>query len=104
VVDLDLESFFDRVDHSRLLHRLRRHVPDAAVLRLINAFLKAGVWMQGKREPSVQGYRKAGRCRLCWPTWCLTNWIGNLTGAPIALRVMLTTAILQWPVNERGSG
>lgn len=60
VVDLDLESFFDRVDHARLLHRLRRHVPDAAVLRLINSFLKAGVWLDGKRQPSAQGVPQGG--------------------------------------------
>ena len=35
VVDLDLESFFDRVNHDRLLHRLRQHVEDQVLLRLI---------------------------------------------------------------------
>jgi RNA-directed DNA polymerase len=60
VVDLDLESFFDRVNHDRLLHRLRRHVPDAALLRLIGAFLKAGAWVDGQHEPSRMGVPQGG--------------------------------------------
>jgi len=43
VVDLDLEAFFDRVNHDRLVARLKRHVTDPALLRLINRYLKAGV-------------------------------------------------------------
>jgi hypothetical protein len=35
VVDLDLEAFFDRVNHDRLMVRLKQHVPDVALLRLI---------------------------------------------------------------------
>ena len=60
VVDLDLESFFDRVNHDRLLHRLRRHVADAALRRLIGAFVKAGAWVDGRREPSRMGVPQGG--------------------------------------------
>ena len=60
VVDLDLESFFDRVNHDRLLHRLRRHVADVALLRLIGAFVKAGAWVDGRREPSRMGVPQGG--------------------------------------------
>ncbi len=42
VVDIDLESFFDRVNHDRLMHRLKRHVQEVRLLRLINRYLKAG--------------------------------------------------------------
>lgn len=60
VVDLDLESFFDRVDHQRLMHRLRRHVPDQALLRLIGAYLAAGAWVDGQRQPSTAGVPQGG--------------------------------------------
>ena len=60
VVDLDLESFFDRVNHDRLLHRLGRHVADPALLGLITAFLKAGAWVDGQREPSRMGVPQGG--------------------------------------------
>lgn len=60
VVDLDLESFFDRVNHDRLLYRLRRHVGDAALLRLIGAFVKAGAWVDGQRQPSRMGVPQGG--------------------------------------------
>ncbi|MGH7462554.1 MAG: group II intron reverse transcriptase/maturase, partial [Longimicrobiales bacterium] len=60
VVDLDLESFFDRVNHDRLVHRLGRHVDDRALLRLIASFLKAGAWVDGQREPSRMGVPQGG--------------------------------------------
>jgi len=52
VVDLDLESFFDRVNHDRLMHRLARHVPDVALLRLIRRIVKAGVWI----DPGIASF------------------------------------------------
>ncbi len=42
VVDIDLESFFDRVNHDRLMNRLKGHVGDVRLLRLINRYLRAG--------------------------------------------------------------
>lgn len=41
VVDVDLEKFFDRVDHDILIDRLRKKVSDAGVIRLVRAFLNA---------------------------------------------------------------
>jgi len=43
VVDLDLEKFFDRVNHDKLMTAIARRVTDKRVLRLIGAFLKVGV-------------------------------------------------------------
>ena len=60
VVDLDLESFFDRVNHDRLVHRLGRHVADRALLRLIVRYLKAGAWVDGHRQPGVMGVPQGG--------------------------------------------
>jgi RNA-directed DNA polymerase len=60
VVDLDLDSFFDRVNHSRLLHRLSRHVPDRGLVLLVNRYLKAGVLIDGRCEASVMGLPQGG--------------------------------------------
>lgn len=60
VVDLDLDSFFDRVNHDRLMHRLAQHLSDPAFLRLVRAFLKAGVWLDGRRQSSTLGVPQGG--------------------------------------------
>ena len=43
VVDVDLEKFFDRVNHDILIDRLKRRIEDAGVIRLIRAYLNAGI-------------------------------------------------------------
>lgn len=56
VVDLDLEKFFDRVNHDVLLSRVRARVQDRRVVRLIHRFLKAGAYtLEGVVEPTVEG-------------------------------------------------
>src|SRR5476649_115527 len=47
VVDLDLEKFFDRVNHDKLIARIAARVSDQRMLKLIRAFLKAGVMEKG---------------------------------------------------------
>jgi RNA-directed DNA polymerase len=42
-VDLDLEKFFDRVNHDKPMGRIEKHVEDKRLLKLIRAFLNAGV-------------------------------------------------------------
>lgn len=60
VVDIDLEAFFDRVNHDRLMVRVRQHVDAPDVLQLINRFLKGGVQVDGKRQASIQGVPQGG--------------------------------------------
>ncbi len=56
VVDLDLEKFFDRVNHDVLLSRVRARVRDRRVVWLIHRFLKAGVFtLENVVEPTVEG-------------------------------------------------
>lgn len=56
VVDLDLEKFFDRVNHDVLLSRIRARVNDRRVVQLIHRFLKAGVFtLEGVVEPTGEG-------------------------------------------------
>src|SRR5712691_11288035 len=54
VVDLDLEKFFDRVNHDRLMAKIAERVSDKRLLKLIRAFLNAGVMENGLVRPSVE--------------------------------------------------
>ena len=47
VVDVDLVKFFDRVNHDILIDRLKRRIDDAGVIRLVRAYLKAGIMDDG---------------------------------------------------------
>jgi len=60
VVDLDLEAFFDRVNHDRLVARLKGHVADPRVRRLINRYLKAGVRVGKHTEATTMGVPQGG--------------------------------------------
>src|SRR5271155_167404 len=60
VVDLDLEQFFDRVNHDRLLAAVAERVADKRMLKLIRAFLKAGVMEDGLVSPVDEGAPQGG--------------------------------------------
>ncbi|WP_221178315.1 group II intron reverse transcriptase/maturase [Pseudomonas canadensis] len=60
VVDVDLEKFFDRVDHDILIDRLRKRIPDPAVIRLIRAYLDAGTQVNGVVEKRRRGTPQGG--------------------------------------------
>jgi RNA-directed DNA polymerase len=55
VVDVDLERFFDRVQHDALMARVARKVADKRVLRLIRRYVEAGVMVQGVKQPTEEG-------------------------------------------------
>jgi RNA-directed DNA polymerase len=59
-VDLDLEKFFDRVNHDKLMGQVAKRVEDKRLLKLIRAFLKAGVMENGLVSPSVEGTPQGG--------------------------------------------
>jgi group II intron reverse transcriptase/maturase len=55
VVDLDLEAFFDRVNHDALMARCARRIDDKKVLKLLRAYLNAGVMQDGVKVPQEEG-------------------------------------------------
>src|SRR5690348_4684561 len=60
VVDIDLEKFFDRVNHDKLMGQVAKRVEDKRLLELIRAFLNAGVMENGLVSPSVEGTPQGG--------------------------------------------
>ena len=60
VVDVDLEKFFDRVNHDVLMERLSRRVADKGVLRLIRRYLQAGTLSQGVKVARHEGTPQGG--------------------------------------------
>jgi len=60
VVDLDLEKFFDRVSHDKLMARIETRVGDRRLLKLIRSFLKAGVMEGGLVSPVDEGTPQGG--------------------------------------------
>lgn len=69
VVDLDLEKFFDRVNHDLLMSRIAKRVLDVRVLHLIRAFLNAGVLEDGLVHPTDEGTPQGGP---------LSPWLSNV--------------------------
>jgi RNA-directed DNA polymerase len=60
VVDMDLEKFFDRVNHDILMARVARKVKDQRVLLLIRRYLQSGVMVGGLVEPRAEGTPQGG--------------------------------------------
>ena len=60
VVDLDLEKFFDRVNHDQLMAKIAERVSDKRLLKLIRAFLRAGVMEGGLVSPVDEGTPQGG--------------------------------------------
>ena len=60
VVDMDLEKFFDRVNHDILMSRIARKVADKRLLKLIRAYLTAGVMENGLVSPTEEGTPQGG--------------------------------------------
>lgn len=60
VVDMDLEKFFDRVNHDVLMSRLARRIADKRILKLIRRFLQAGIMEGGVTSPRSEGTPQGG--------------------------------------------
>jgi RNA-directed DNA polymerase len=60
VVDVDLEKFFDRVNHDILIDRLNKRIGDAGVIRLIRAYLDSGIMIHGVVQQRLDGMSQGG--------------------------------------------
>jgi RNA-directed DNA polymerase len=60
VVDVDLEKFFDRVNHDILIDRLSKRIEDAGVIRLIRAYLNSGIMSDGVLQERDRGTPQGG--------------------------------------------
>src|SRR5690606_11344802 len=59
-VDMDLEKFFDTVNHSKLIELLSRTIKDGRLLSLIHRYLRAGVEINGRTIVTTEGVPQAG--------------------------------------------
>ena len=75
MVDLDLEKFFDWVNHDKLMAKLAHRIGDKRMLQLIRAFLTAGVLEGGLVMAVDEGAPQADRSHRCYRISCSTNWI-----------------------------
>jgi RNA-directed DNA polymerase len=97
VVDIDLKSFFDHVNHDRLMHHIGRKVRDKRLLRLIGDYLRAPMRLRdGREEPR----REAGRFRRYWPTSTCTLWTASWRSEGCRSCAMPTTS----PSSARARG
>ena len=60
VVDIDLEKFFDKINHDRLMQRLSKGIGDKRLLRLVRAYLNAGMMNEGLVEQRTAGTPQGG--------------------------------------------
>lgn len=60
VIDADIKSFFDEVDHEWMMEFLRHRIADSRLLRYVKRFLKAGVMQEGGRVPGKEGTPQGG--------------------------------------------
>jgi RNA-directed DNA polymerase len=104
VVDLDLEKFFDRVNHDRLMGQIARRIGDRRLLKLIRAFLTAGVMENGLVSASVEGTPQGGPLSPLLSNLVLENSTVSWSNAGTASFDMRTTVISTFAANERGSG
>jgi RNA-directed DNA polymerase len=81
-VDIDLEKYFDRVNHDMLMARVARGVKDKRVLKLIRAYLESGVMLNGVVLETKEGVRQGGPL------------------SPLLLNNMLND--LDWELEKRG--
>ncbi|KVP97198.1 group II intron reverse transcriptase/maturase [Burkholderia ubonensis] len=80
VVDIDLEKFFDRVNHDMLMSRVARQVTDDRVLKLIRRYLEAGLMRNGVTQVRREGAPQGGPLSPLLSNILLTDWDRELEG------------------------
>jgi hypothetical protein len=85
-------SSFDGVNHDVLMARLARRIGDKRLLRIVRAFLNAGMMRGGVAIERYEGTPQGGRCHRCSPICYSTILIKSWNGGVIASVAMPTTA------------
>jgi RNA-directed DNA polymerase len=104
VVDIDLEKFFDRVNHDLLMGRVAKRVRDKRVLKLIRSFLNAGVLEDGLVSPTDEGTPQGGPLSPLLSNLLLDDLDRELQRRGLRLRATPTTATSTFAANARDSG
>ncbi|HEX6748075.1 MAG TPA: reverse transcriptase domain-containing protein [Longimicrobium sp.] len=93
VVDVDLEKFFDRVNHDVLMSRLEKRIGDRRLLRVIRRYLGPEYWPTAWWWSGTRGRRRAAPSRRCWRTCSWTRSTGSWreAGTPSYATPMIAT-------------
>lgn len=82
IIDADIKSFFDNVDHEWMMKMLEEKIADKNFLRIIKKFLKAGVMEEGKSYPTDEGTPQGGLCSPILSNiylhYILDLWVGKV--------------------------
>ncbi len=102
--DIDLEKFFDRVNHDRLMARVAKRMADKRVLKLLRAFLNAGVMIAGSSSGSI-GYTPRGSTfAFALQPGARRPGQGIRNGVAIGSADMRMTATSTFAARERAKG
>lgn len=92
-MDIDLEKFFDRVNHDILMGRLAKRIEDGRVLGLIRRYLSAGIFAQGLVTERHEGTPQGGPLSPLLANMLWTKWIGSWRDVGTGLSDTPMTAI-----------
>ena len=101
IVDIDLEKFFDTVNHDKLMTIIGRTIKDGDVISIVRKYLVSGIMIDDEYEDSIVGTPQGGLCRSlhkgdllvqCYPMFTWTSLTRNLNQEGFALSDMQMTA------------
>ena len=104
VVEVDLEKFFDRVNHDILMARLARRVADKRLWRIVRRFLEAGLMQDGVCVERHEGTPQGGPLSRSWRICSLTIWTRNWSDGATVSAAMPTIATSTCNPRRRGNG